>query len=185
MYLHSKQNYVNNDTYEYIHTYVHSYVHISIISSIAGAQCIFGHMMTKITYVCTHSISIYVATRVCLQQCCYVRMYMHSHYLYKCNYLIPIHIHSCKCRKSFQQYYYRFDCTLLILQRTHQYLNKRLAHYTYQHTVCTYVHLSHVAINISRWSQNAIQLATCQQEQNVVNTIKSYGTDLMQRRTRE
>ena len=28
----------------------------------------------------------------------------HSHYLYKCDYLIPVHIHPCNHNNSFQQY---------------------------------------------------------------------------------
>ena len=43
----------------------------------------------------------------------------HSYHLYKCGYLIPVHIHPCKYNSNFQQYQYKFGYIKLIPVRTH------------------------------------------------------------------
>ena len=59
-------------------------------------------------YVLTHALWIahvllYIRMYVCIQHIIsYVCTYVY--YLYKCDYLIPIHIHPCKYNNSFHQY---------------------------------------------------------------------------------
>ena len=50
---------------------------------------------------------------------------VYSHYLYKCDYLIPDHIHPCKHNNSFHQYWYSCDHIHPMLLCTHQHLNEK------------------------------------------------------------